>query len=568
MAKSCHGWYWRLGSAIFVAMGGALAYFGNCAHAQVTPDGTLGAESSVVTPTNVNGLPGDVIDGGATRGSNLFHSFDEFSIPTGGEASFNNALNIQNIISRITGSSISNIDGLLRANGTANLFLLNPNGIIFGSNARLNIGGYFIGSTAYSLRLSDGSLFSATNPQAPPLLTINVPIGLQLGPNSGNIGNQSVATNSSAEVVGLSVPPGQTLSLIGGNISLNGGHLTSPGGRVELGALAQGNVRLGTDFSLSFPESESGTGVESVRIADIFLTNGAAVNVAFGGGGSIAINARNLEISGESQLQGGIVSKLSSPGTFAGNVDINATGAITLSNASLIGNEVSEEAVGNSGNINITADALNVTDRSGISTNTFGFGNSGNININVKSLSATSGSNIAASTFGRGNGGEITINAAESATFDGVGSNGLSTAAGSSVNATSAVGNGSSLTINTRTLTVTNGAQLTGATFGRGNGGSVTINANSIKADGVGSHGYSTGLGSTVGTGAVGNGGNLTINTNSLTVTGGARLTTGSDVQGGGRQYRNSSQWSSSVGWRGQQWTLQWGAVLHWQCQF
>ena len=132
MAKSCGGWYWHLGVASFVAMGGVIASSRDCVLAQVTPDGTLGAESSVVTPTNVNGLPSNQIDGGVTRGVNLFHSFEQFSIPIGGEASFNNALDIQNIISRVTGASISTIDGMLRANGTANLFLINPNGIIFG----------------------------------------------------------------------------------------------------------------------------------------------------------------------------------------------------------------------------------------------------------------------------------------------------------------------------------------------------------------------------------------------------------------------------------------------------
>lgn len=173
MATIWNGWYWHLGLASLLAVGGAIATKSDCALAQVTPDGTLGAESSVVTPTNVNGLPSNQIDGGAARGANLFHSFEQFSIPTGGEAFFNNAADIQNILSRVTGGSVSNIDGLLRANGTANLFLLNPNGIIFGPNASLNIGGSFVGTTANAIGFGVQGFFSASAPDAPPLLTVN-----------------------------------------------------------------------------------------------------------------------------------------------------------------------------------------------------------------------------------------------------------------------------------------------------------------------------------------------------------------------------------------------------------
>src|ERR671932_767212 len=162
----------------------AIAVSGNYAVAQVASDNTLGAESSLVTSPQAGVFQ---IEGGATKGTNLFHSLSEFSVPSNGVVYFNNALNIQNIITRVTGGSVSNIDGMIAANGTANLFLLNPNGIIFGPNASLNIGGSFVGSTASSLNFADGTQFSATAAQTTPLLTVSVPIGLQFGGNPGRI---------------------------------------------------------------------------------------------------------------------------------------------------------------------------------------------------------------------------------------------------------------------------------------------------------------------------------------------------------------------------------------------
>jgi filamentous hemagglutinin family protein len=115
-----------------VYVGGAIATIGDRAFAQsnIVPDDSLGAESSVVTP-NFDDLPVEVIDGGAQRGANLFHSFREFNIDEGRGAYFRNPTGIENILSRVTGGNRSDILGTLGVLGNANLFLINPNGIIF-----------------------------------------------------------------------------------------------------------------------------------------------------------------------------------------------------------------------------------------------------------------------------------------------------------------------------------------------------------------------------------------------------------------------------------------------------
>ena len=171
--------------------------------AQISSDGTL--STTVSTDDSVNFL----IEGGERSGSILFHSFSEFSIPNLGSAYFNNAVDITNIFSRVTGGNISDIQGVIRANSTANLFLINPAGIVFGENAALDVGGSFFATTAESVVFGDDIEFSAIEPQEAPLLTINITPGLQYGANHSpiDISGANLAVNS-----------GQSISLLGGDV--------------------------------------------------------------------------------------------------------------------------------------------------------------------------------------------------------------------------------------------------------------------------------------------------------------------------------------------------------------
>ncbi len=181
------------------------------AQGQITPDNSLGQEASRLNQNQIiNGARFDEIDGGATRGSNLFHSFSEFNINEGQRVYFANPTGVENILTRVTGGNASNIFGTLGVAGAANLFLINPAGIVFGHNAQLNVHGSFVGTTADGVQFANQELFSATNPQTPSLLTVGVPIGLQYGSNSGGIQVQSVS---------LKVPDGQTLILAGGTVA-------------------------------------------------------------------------------------------------------------------------------------------------------------------------------------------------------------------------------------------------------------------------------------------------------------------------------------------------------------
>ncbi|WP_236721370.1 S-layer family protein [Trichormus sp. NMC-1] len=437
--------------------------------AQVIPDNTLGSENSHI----INNSLSDHIEGGAIRGSSLFHSFQEFNVSEGRGVYFTNPNNITNIFTRVTGSNPSNIFGTLGVLGTANLFLLNPQGIVFGKNAQLDLRGSFFASTADSVVFNNGFEFSSNNPTTP-LLTVNIPVGLRFRENPGAIINQSQARGTlnlpklSLDIpilnnLGLAVDTGQSLAFIGGNIQLDNGNLTANSGQIILGSVASPGL---VDFALN-PKNTTFNYDNIQNFGNIKITNNSLINTSGIGGGTIDLKSNNI--------------LLNSSRLFA----------LTLGN--LDGN---------------------------------------GININAQKLRAQGGSQISTTTFGEGAGGAVNINTKEAIELSGVGFPSLQNLIATYLitglvnpfdspivlsNNTFSTGAAGDIIINTGNLFLENGAVIGGGTYGSENGGKLNINAKVVEL-------VSSGINSGTFQGSTGRGGDISINSERLIVRDGSSL--------------------------------------------
>jgi filamentous hemagglutinin family protein len=383
--------------------------------AQLIPDATLGAESSVVTPgVPVRGGPADLIEGGAPRGGNLFHSFDRFDIFPADRVYFANPAGVDNILTRVTGPLDSLILGTLGVDGAANLFLLNPNGVYFGPDVQLDIAGSLLVSTANRFTFADGSEFSVLPPPNE-VLTVSVPLGVQF--NASNLPQNSIQIAGDLTI-------GGDLRLLS---SLDG--LLFRGGKLTL--QATNDIRL-TNASVVLAEGAvNGRAIGLNAGGDIIITQSplslAQLPVPPGDGGSIALNAGGDIIMTQSFVNAA---------AFPANGELINGGAIALraenielSNSELLSysfalagseNLALADPAGTGGPITLDAKQRIAVVDSSLNATSFSVGDQanrgGDITLNADGTVAILGSRLASGSFTRlggnaGDGGAIAIDA-------------------------------------------------------------------------------------------------------------------------------------------------------------
>ena len=384
--------------------------------AEVSLDGSMGSSGALVGPDYTIGH-----DSGRLQGTNLFHSFSRFNVMTGESATFTGPNTIENVIGRVTGGASSSIDGLLRSTiQDANLFLVNPNGVMFGPNAALDVNGSFHVSTADYLNLSDGGVFYA-DPARQSVLTAAPPSA------SGFLGDSPATITLDGS--SLKVSEGETLSIVGGDIRISGGSLDAPEGRINIaGVSSEGRVIF--NESIQTPDLNV-DGFE--KLGQIDIQNNAAIDISGSPGGTVVIRGGRFHIQDSS-------------------IESNGFG------------------IDPAGNISIQADTV-LIEGSTIRSDT-GDGSGGDIHIKAETCEITEDAGVLSITWDNGAGGQVTIEA-EDALIE-----------NSRVTTDAYVeGSGGDILMKTGTLSIENNSYIHTSASGPGSGGDLTITAKDLIVD-------------------------------------------------------------------------------------
>lgn len=404
------------------------------AQAQIAGDGSLGTAIS---------RTGNAwsIGAGTQLGGNLFQSFSQFNLPTGQSATFSGAGSVSNIVGRVTGPNASSIDGLLRSTiPGASLWLMNPRGVMFGPNARLDIGGSLHFSTADYLRLGSGAAIVYAALSANSTLSSAPPSAF------GFLG----AVRAPISINGSRLQPlaGVGLSLTGGDILLTDATLLAPGGRIDI-----------SGDKLSMQNSSLDT-----------VTSGAARS------GDIRIAATDVTLAG-----GSLIDASTWGAGRAGDITIAASGRLSIVRAA-INSDSNDAHTGDAGAVSISASVIDIGRAGYVSSDTYGAGNAGSLAMNATSLSITGGGQIGSTTFGKGRGGIVSIQAAGLLSISGTSPNGQHASGifADTQRVAPAGGDAGLVSVTADSIRLSDGGLISTSTFGSGNAGNLSVTARDI----------------------------------------------------------------------------------------
>ncbi len=500
----------------------------------IIPDATLPTNSSVTQIAETF----HVTDG-TSVGSNLFHSFDTFHVGTEDTANFVNPGGIDNILSRVTGGAVSNIFGTLQSESSANVFFLNPSGVVFGPTAQLNVNGSFHVSTADSINLGEGlgaGIFSATD-LVSDILTVAPPSAF------GFLESVARPPEVTVDQSLLLVPSGETLSIVGGNIDILGATLVAPNGNINLASVTSiGEVPV-RPADLQVENFES--------LGNINITESPLLDTSGAEGGTVVIRGGRLLVGGSTLVSS---TTLGAENGSTPGIDLEVAEDIHLENGAVILTDTQGE--GNARNIFLKTEILELNE-SVVLSNSTSKGNAGSVGIDVDQLSLTKGALIGSSSDASGKAGVVTVQATDSVSVLGRDSAGarslifsttrgdgdaggisLSTRAlrldaGVISGGTTAGGGGGDIGITVDQLTLTGGALIENTTFGEGKGGTVAVEAKeSLSISGETDDGFPSSILSLAFD--KGDAGNIFLSSRNLTIDGGTILATSSDTGNAG----------------------------------
>ena len=495
-------------------------------------DGSFGTRGPLPGPNFMIGA-----NYGRQVGTNLFQSFSQFNLNSSQSATFTGSANVHNILARVTGGSASSIDGTIHSDiAGANLFFMNPAGVLFGQHAQLDVSGSFAVTTSNYLNLVGGGRFNA-NLGGGDVLT-SAPVSafgfLNSAPAAVSFTGSNTTRDSVGNIVprpGLGIAPQKSFSVVAGDIAMKASTISGERSRVNLVSVkSPGEVQLDATNVNSAVDVTQFTAMGTIN-----LTNLALIDTSGPSGGPVVIRGGNLYLDNSqilSQTTGSIQ---------GGAIDIAVTESMRITSLGQISS--STVGIGNAGSVNVTADSLLIDGTGFFLTGIFAgpnvengsSGNGGSIAVHAGDLRIMAGGVISSSTQGAGNAGSVNVTA-DSLLIDGKEAEG-NAFFGTGVFALAAGeigknGNGGSIAVHAGDLRIMPGGAISSSTLGAGNAGSVNVTADSLLIDGTGD--FPTGIFalSDAEFNFAGKGGSIAVNAGDLRIIAGGVISSGTETLG------------------------------------